>query len=383
MIQAFCERHILTLLRTLLCVAIASLLAAPARATLEADPQALYQQMKSAYDAAGAHNWAFSYQEEYLGTIFNAGRAYSLQRPNDPAYGELATLAVQMGSSLHYNPLTNHDAAVWYVREAADWVATHSPDAKLQADAKDLLARVNSEDRPQTLAQLADQDAQENARSYPGDVNAMLQQVEADWRAYLLTDDASWRTLAFAHAAAASFPLAHLPTSYGPEFVRAVQMADAGTLPGASAGDKSNAHLIVQRINNLVSPLVIASTHSVPHDVYLSTLAPADEYFGRMGYSILGIENELKHINTLLDYNYGDREAQPALLVVNAIESMQKVYPRDRDLPKLLYSAITTLGRIDTADTKAARAQLRSILTVEYQDAPEARKVLTADPPPA
>ena len=37
-----------------------------------------------------------------------------------PRYGELATLTVQIGSGLHYNPLTNHDAAVWWVREAAD-----------------------------------------------------------------------------------------------------------------------------------------------------------------------------------------------------------------------------------------------------------------------
>ena len=59
---------------------------------------------------------------------FNAGRAYSLQYPDDPAYGEPATLTVRIGTGLHFNPLTNHDGAVWWVREAADWIERHSED---------------------------------------------------------------------------------------------------------------------------------------------------------------------------------------------------------------------------------------------------------------
>ncbi len=374
------QKWLLPISRTLALIALlaSSCLPIAARATIEVDPQVLYAQMKAAYDKAGTHNWAFSYQERYLATIFNAGRAYSLQRPNDPAYGELATLTVQVGAGLHYNPLTNHDAAAWYVREASIWVQQHSSDPQLQKDAAGLLERVNSEEHPERLAQLADSDAAANVKTYPGDVNALLQQVEADWRGYLLTGDTSWRTLAFQRAAKANFPLAHLPTSYGPEFMRAVEMADAGTLAGASAGDQANAHTIELRLKNLTSPMVIASVHAVPRDVYLTTLAPADEYFGRMGYSILGIENELKHINIMLNYKYGNREAGPALLVVNAVESMQKVYPRDRDLPKILLESIQTLQRMDTPKVQAAEKRLRSILTVEYQDSPQARKVLTA-----
>ena len=66
--------------------------------------------------------------EYYFSTIFNAGRAYSLQYPDDPDYGELAKLTVRIGSGLHYDPLTNHDGAVWWVREAADWAMKHSED---------------------------------------------------------------------------------------------------------------------------------------------------------------------------------------------------------------------------------------------------------------
>ncbi len=350
-----------------------------ASASLVADPQVLYAQMKSAYDKAAADNWDFRDQEIYLSTIFNAGRAYSLQNPDDPAYAEIATLAVQIGAALHYNPLTNHDATTWYIREAAQWVEKNSSDPKLLDDAKQLTASVDDEADAQALVRSADAGALANAQTYPHDTDAVLQPVEADWRGWLLTHDASWRSLAFQRAAQPDFPLAHLPTTYGPEFLAAVQSAAAG-VDGFTAGDAQNAKTIVDRLKNLTSPLVIASVRSMPHDAYLTTLAPADEYFGRMGYSVLGIENELKHINFMLDYKYGNRESAQAVLVAESIDDMHKVYPRDRDMPKLLLSCITTLERMTSDDAKASSSHLRAILTVEYQDSPEARKVLV---PPA
>jgi hypothetical protein len=360
----------------LVTVALALWPALPVRAALEADPEVLYQQMKSAYDKAAAAQWDYLDQDVYLSTIFNAGRAYSLQRPDDPAFRELETLTVQIGTGLHYNPLTNHDAAVWYVREAAVWVSRNSSDATLVSDANGLLDRVNSEDDPEKLARLADEDAQANLAQYPANVDTQLDTLEANWRGWLLTGDRSWRSLAFQKAAAPNFPLAHLPTTYGPEFLRAVEQAQAGSGGEYTQGDRTNADTIERRLKALTTPLVIASVTSMPHDKYLTTLAPADEYFGQMGYSILGIENELKHINFMLDYNYGNREAAQTVLVAQSIDDMHKVYPRDRDMPMLLLSCLTTLQRMDSDDAKAAAAHLRSILTVEYQDSPEARKVL-------
>jgi hypothetical protein len=345
-----------------------------ARAALEANPLVLYNAMKAAYDKAQAHDWDFRDQEVYFSTIVNAGRAYSLQRPNDPAYGELATLTVQIGAGLHYDPLTNHDAATWYVREASLWVIKNGP-SDLVSDAKALLRRVNAEDHPEAMAVYADRDAAANAKQYPGNVAATLQRLEADWRGWLLTDDSSWRSLAFERAAEPDFPLAHLPTTYGPAFLRAVEGAAQGG-SGFTAGDRHNAKTILRRLKELKIPLVIASVHAMPPDVYLTTLAPADEYFGKMGYSILGIENELKHINFMLNYHYGNREAKQTVLVAQAIDDMQKVYPRDRAMPRLLYWCLTTLDRMTAPDARRAAARLRAILTVEYQDSPQALKVL-------
>ena len=345
------------------------------RATYEADPTVLYQQMKDAYAKGEADGWNFRAELTYLSTIFNAGRAYSLQYPDDPAYGELATLTVRIGTGLHFNPLTNHDAAVWWVREAADWIDKHSDDREMLADAQALLQRVNSEDDPNLLARLADEDAGANVRNYPGDIDALLIRVEANWRAWLLTRDPQWRSLALARAAQANFPVAHLPTNWGNELVAAANQAS--TDRGYTAAEVQNARGFLARLR-AVDPLrVIASVTALPHDAYLTTLAPADEYFGQMSMSILEIENRLKHINFMLDYDYGNRESDEASAVGNAIIAMQKVYPRDRDLPMLMYWCYTTMRRMTDAQSRETARRIKAILTVEYQDSPQARKLLS------
>ncbi|MBV8531902.1 MAG: hypothetical protein JO104_11325 [Candidatus Eremiobacteraeota bacterium] len=359
-----------------LLVALIGVIVTPnaARATVEVDPTVLYGQMKDAYAKGAAAGWDFRSEATYLSTIFNAGRAYSLQYPNDPAYGELATLTVAIGTGLHYNPLTNHDAAVWWVREAADWVMKHSEEPQLIMQAQALLLRVNSEDDTARLARLADADATANVRAYPGDVDALLIQVEADWRAWLLTSNPMWRSLAFARAAAPSFPVAHLPTTWGNELVASADRAS--TQSGYTRADVANATTFITRLKAVDPIRVIATVNAMPHDVYLTTLAPADEYFGPLNMSILEIENRLKHINFMLDYNYGNNESDPATDVAHAIVDMQKVYPRDRDLPMLIYWCYTTLQRMTDQQSRETARALKAILTVEYQDSPQARKLL-------
>jgi hypothetical protein len=357
-------------------MAFVAMLPLPAHATLVADPAVLYQQMKDAYAKDGDAGWSYRAQEYYLSTIFNAGRAYSLQYPNDPAYGELATLTVQIGSGLNYNPLTNHDAAAWWVREASVWVQHNSQDRALIAQANRLLLRVDSEDAPEALAQMADDDSNANVRAYPGDVDALLARVEANWRAWLLTGNPKWRSLALARAAQSDFPIAHLPTTWGPTFVASANILTPG-VDQVSATDVRNAEAFLTRLAAVTPIRVITTVTSMPHDVYMGTLAPADEYFGRMGMSILGIENQLKHINFMLDYEYGSREFGEAALVAESIDDMHKVYPRDRDLPMLLLWCYQTLQRMDDWRAKAAASHLRAILTIEYQDSPQAKKLLS------
>jgi hypothetical protein len=205
----------------------------------------------------------------------------------------------------------------------------------------------------------------------------VLHQVEANWRSWLITHDASWRSLAFQRAAASSFPIANLPTDWGPAFVQAMKNAANGG-EGYTAGDAANAKSTLDRLEKVDPLMIIASIKAVPHDVYLSTLAPADEYFGPMGMSILGMRNELHRINLYLDYGYGDRESDAAVQLAVAVDDLHKVYPRDRDLPQMLLDTYDLLARLTTKDAQSSRAHLRSILTVEYQDSPQAQKLLAS-----
>jgi hypothetical protein len=344
-------------------------------AALMADPAKLYAQMKASFEKGSAQGWTFYNQQEYLSTIFNAGRAYSLQMPNDPGYANLAQLTVDMASALHYDPLINHEAVPWWVREAALYVQKNNPDRAEQAKAKDLLARVDALEDPIALAQFADEDATALVQAYPHDANAQLERVEANWRGYLISGDASWRSLAFVHANAPTFPIANLPSTWGPSFLNALRNAAAGA-ESYTQGDQVNAQTVLNRLRLANAPPLIASVKSQPHDVYLTTLAPADEYFGPMGMSILGIQNELKRVNFMIGYGYTTQESGAAVQIATAIDDMHKVYPRDRDLPQLLFDMYTTLEKIGTPDASAARTHMRAILTVEYQDTPQARKLL-------
>lgn len=358
----------------------AAALAAPltARAAFMADPEALYKQMKSAYTVGTAQGWTFYNQEYYLSTIFNAGRAYSLQRADDPNYKELEQLTVDVGAGVHYDPLIDHEAVPWYVREAAAYVMRSSTDPAEVQKAKDLLARVDALDDPAQLAQFADADANANVQQYPHDSNALLQRVEANWRGWLITHDTHWRSLAFVRAAEPDFPIANLPTTWGPGFLQALKSAAAG---GGSytASDTDNAQLVEARIAKIPSLKTIESLIASPsHARQMTTLAPADEYFGPMGMSILGIRNELKKVNYMIGYGYNTQESGMAVQIAVAIDDLHKVYPRDRDLPQLLYDICSTLSKIDTSDAKAARTHMRAILTIEYQDSKQAQQILNS-----
>jgi hypothetical protein len=371
MTQAYCRT-----LAALLC-AILTLAPLTSRAAFMVDPAKLYADMKAAYDKGNAQGWTLYNQLLYLSTIFNTGRAYSLQRASDPVYPQIQQTTVDIAASLYYDPLINHEAVPWYVREAAAYVERNNPDPAEQTKAKDLLARVDALEDPAAMARYADADASALVQHYPHDANAQLLRVEANWRGWLLTHDPSWRSLALARANNPDFPLADLPATWGPEFLNAIHNAAAGA-EGYTADDQMSAKALEIRIAQLPQLKTIASISAETHARIMSTLAPADEYFGPMGMSILGIRNELNRVNYLIGYGYARQESSMAVQVAVAIDDLHKVYPRDRDLPQLLFDVYSTLKKIDTDEAKAARAHVRGILTVEYQDSKQARDILSS-----
>ena len=88
-------------------------------------------------------------------------------------------------------------------------------------------------------------------------------------------------------------------------------------------------------------------------------LAPADEYFGRLQMSILGVRSKVKDLGLDADYHPGHDQAvlRNALWVEDAMRDWAKKYPFDRWLPRYAYALEQMYERIpgDTAHKRAVK----------------------------
>lgn len=359
----------------MLCAAAAAFAVAfaPAmsQAELQTDPTVLYKAMKTAYDKGAASGWHFADELDYFSTVLDAGRAYELRRRDDPQNLALKGTAVDLAMRLKYNPLTNRDAAEWYLRLAAQ---TYAADPGRGAAATALLAKLDAEDSNfTTLARDADADATANVANYADDAQALLSQVDADVRAYTLSKNPYYRSLALQRAAQPNFPIALVPPETAKDLFSFAAAARLGAF-GYSAGDQDAAKAIASHRATAKSLRVIGRVMS--HDAYLVITAPADEYFGQTKLSPIGVRNALLHITKYLDAGWGSRMTGEALFVVDALDDWRQQYPRDYELPRLLLNAYKTLDRIDSPQAHDAEVRVKKLLTVEYNATSEAQSLL-------
>jgi hypothetical protein len=346
---------------------------APAQAALEVDPQLLYKQMKVSYDKGAAAGWHLADELDYFSTVLDAGRAYELRLRDDPQNLALKGITLDLATQLDYDPLISNDSAEWYVRLAAQ---AYQSDPQRGAAAKALLAKLDAEDASNDrLAHDADTDATALTQAYPGDIQGLIGQVDADLRAYNLTRDTAWRGLALGRAAQATFPIASVPQDFGKVLFPIVDAA-RNSGPGFSPSEREAARVVASHR---------ASTHGIPvigrvlsHNAYLIITAPADEYFGRTKLSPLGVRNAMARITKYLDAGWGGRMTQETLWVVDALQDWQHQYPRDYELPRLFKIAYDTLGREDTPEAKKALQEVRRTLLVGYPASSEARAFMSS-----
>jgi hypothetical protein len=81
-----------------------------------------------------------------------------------------------------------------------------------------------------------------------------------------------------------------------------------------------------------------------------SRLAPADEYFGRMKMSVLGIRNELHDTALRIRYDprHADRQLGACRWIEDAIEDWGNKYPDDSWLPGMALDLEYLYARIHT-----------------------------------
>lgn len=354
-------------------LALAVTVPVAAGATLQTDPTALERTMKAAYAKGAADGWHFADDVYYFSTVLDAGRAYELVKRDDPDNLTLKNYTLDLALKLHYDPLINRDAAEWYVRLAAQG---NTSDPVRGDQARALLAKLDAEDvDPAVLAHDADADATLNVEGSPGDPEALLEQVDADVRAWLITKDARYRSLALLRAAQPVFPIGDVPDDADGKVLWAVANDARRGAPGYSSVDKQAAAAMYSHSASAKGLAVIG--HVLSHQAYLVITAPADEYFGQTKLSPLGVKNELIRIGKYLDAGWGGRMTKDTLWVVDSLQDWQHQYPRDYELPKLLLQTYKTLARMDTPEAQKAEAEVRRTLTVDYNDTPEARSLLT------
>ncbi len=354
-------------------LALAAFLPVNVQATLQTDPAALTRTMKAAYDRGAADGWHFADTVYYFSTVLDAGRAYELVRRDDPDNLTLKQYTLDLAVKVHYNPLTSRDAAEWYVRLAA---AANATDPVRGEQARALLVKLDADDAdPVRMASDADAEATLNAAAAPNDVEALLEQVDADLRAYLLTKDVHYRSLALLRAAQPSFPIALVPEDTG-QILWGFAQAARSSASGYSDVDRQAANAMFSHKASAKGMVTIGRVLS--HNAYLVITAPADEYFGRTKLSPLGVRNELTRIGKYLDAGWGDRMTNDTLWVVDSLEDWQHQYPRDYELPRLLLQTYATLGRMNTPAAQKAEADVRRTLTIDYNATPEARSLLGA-----
>jgi hypothetical protein len=347
-------------------------LAAPA--TLQTDPTVLYRTMKAAYDRGAADGWKYADDVYYFSTVLDAGRAYQLVRRDDPDNALLEGFTVDVATKLHYDALVNRDAAEWYVRVAA---AAFAGDPDRGPAARALLQKLDADDAdPAQLARDADADATLNATAAPQDVDALLDQVDADVRAYLLTGDPQYRSLALLRAAQSRFPIAEV----APDTAAVLwPLAQAARSAASGYSDVDRRAAIAMYSHRAAVKDIPTIGHVLSHQAYLVITAPADEYFGQTKLSPLGVANELTRIGKYLDAGWGNRMTNDLLWVVDSLDDWQHQYPRDYELPRLLLQTYKTLGRMDSPEAQKAEADVRRTLTVDYNETPEARSLLTVE----
>jgi hypothetical protein len=359
--------------RSLLAAAFVVTAGSPAAAALPTDPQVMLKNVGSTFAQGARNGWHYADEVTYFSAVLDAGRAFEFVRRDDPESAVLKGQTLDLAVKLNYDPLVNRDAALWYVHVAA---AALTGDPVRGEQARVLIAKLDAEEGdPARLAADADADATANAAAYPGDAGALVDQVDADLRAYAIAKDPHFRSLALIRAAQPRFPIGLVPDDTGTPLWAAATAAQRGEA-GYSDVDRSAARAMASHKISSKGLKIIGRVLS--HDALLVITAPADEYFGQTKLSPLGVRNEIVRIGRYLDAGWGERMTHDALYVIDALDDWRHQYPRDYELPRLLLQSYKMLARIDGGDARTAASRLRRVLTIEYEGTHEARSLLSS-----
>jgi hypothetical protein len=106
-------------------------------------------------------------------------------------------------------------------------------------------------------------------------------------------------------------------------------------------------------------------------------LAPADEYFGPLKMSILGIRNTIHDLGARYDVNHaiGDQTYKSAQLTERAIHDWEKRYPHDEQVPKAIYLIQRLYTKVLTQESRDRAIYVEKWMFADYAKSPQGKQL--------
>jgi len=107
----------------------------------------------------------------------------------------------------------------------------------------------------------------------------------------------------------------------------------------------------------------------------LRQLAPADEYFGQLKLSILGIKNTIKDLGLRYDVNHdiAKQTIASAAFTESAIRDWEHKYPHDREVPRAMYFLQRLYAHIVYDQSQLKAKATAAWLFADYPKSPQAK----------
>jgi hypothetical protein len=131
-------------------------------------------------------------------------------------------------------------------------------------------------------------------------------------------------------------------------------------------------------VSSFVATLLVASLSPACAQPTNRRLAPADEYFGPLKMSVLGIRNTLRDESLRLAVTKPLEPAAAyahAALVERSVQDWEVKYPRDSWLPRAVFALQHLFAQIPTAQSHNHAAEVAGWLIARYPRTAEAEQM--------
>jgi hypothetical protein len=119
-----------------------------------------------------------------------------------------------------------------------------------------------------------------------------------------------------------------------------------------------------------VSPITgrtaVRAAHPHPTAPMHFKVAPADEYFGKLGMSILGIRNEMSQLSAKVDGDAGAGEIQGAETLEDAIRDWAQKYPQDDWLDRYAVGLEQLYARMQVGESRTHLTEFAQWIHKKY-----------------